>query len=153
MPAQDVSVNRFTKDLLKDVEKLSMAENPMILVADDDERLTAVLKIRLGQMGYEVITADNGQRAFELAQDQVPDLLVLDVNMPGCDGFSLIEAMDQVPKLNAIPVIYISGAVEENELSNTGGRLGAVATMRKPFEFPELIENIRFILPPPVCAA
>ena len=130
-----------------------MTENPTILVADDDERLTAVLKIRLGQMGYEVVTTENGQRAFELARELVPDLLILDVNMPGCDGFSLIEAMDQVPQLNAIPVIYISGAVDQVELTSTGGRLGAVAAMRKPFEFPELIENVRFILPPPVCAA
>lgn len=130
-----------------------MTENPTILVADDDERLTTVLKIRLGQMGYDVITAENGQKAFELAREEVPDLLVLDVNMPGCDGFSLIEAMDQVPQLNAIPVIYISGAVEQGELNSIGGRFGAVAAMRKPFEFPELIENIRFILPPPVCAA
>lgn len=130
-----------------------MAENPTILVADDDERLTTVLKIRLEQMGYAVTTTQNGQDALALAHEEVPDLLILDVNMPGCDGFSLVETMDQINKLNAIPVIYISGAVDERELNRTGGRLGAIAMMRKPFEFPELIENIRFILPPPQCAA
>ena len=130
-----------------------MTENPTILVADDDERLTMVLKIRLEQMGYEVATTQNGQHALEMAHEKVPDLLILDVNMPGCDGFSLVETMDQIPKLNAIPVIYISGAVSKNELNSTGGRLGAIAMMRKPFEFPELVENVRFILPPPECAA
>ena len=130
-----------------------MAENPTILVADDDERLTAVLKIRLEQMGYEVTTTHNGQHALEMAHEKVPDLLILDVNMPGCDGFSLVETMDQIHKLNAIPVIYISGAVSKGELNSTGGRLGAIAMMRKPFEFPELVENVRFILPPPECAA
>ena len=55
-----------------------MAENPTILVADDDERLTTVLKIRLEQMGYEVTTTHNGQHALEIAHENVPDLLILD---------------------------------------------------------------------------
>jgi len=130
-----------------------MAQCPTILVADDDERLSAVLKIRLGQMSYEVITAKNGYQALELAQDQVPDLFIFDVNMPGCDGFSLIETMDQMSRLNTISVIYISGAVNEQELCTTGERLGAIAMMKKPFEFPELVENVRCVLPPPGLAA
>lgn len=130
-----------------------MARTPSILIADDDERLSSVLKIRLGQMGYEVITAHNGQRAQELACEQAPDLLILDVDMPECDGFSLVETMDRINTLNTIPVIYISGAVKERELVDTGGRLGAITMLQKPFEFPDLVENVRLILPPPGCAA
>ena len=130
-----------------------MARNPTILVAEDDERLSAVLKIRLGQLGYEVITAPNGHRALELALEQVPDLFVFDVNMPGCDGFGLIETMDQIPKLSAIPVIYISGAVDECVLNSIGGRLGAIAMMRKPFEFYELVDAVHLVLPRARCVA
>ena len=130
-----------------------MVQSPTILVADDDDRLSTVLKIRLGQMGYEVLTAHNGQQALDLALEQIPDLFIFDVNMPGCDGFSLIETMDEIPKLNAIPVIYISGAVDEQELNNTGGRLGAIAMMRKPFEFYELIDAVHLVLRPPSCVA
>ncbi len=119
-----------------------------ILIADDDESLSTALKIRLESMGFEVVTASNGVQALEVARERTPDLLILDVNMPGCGGFELIEKMDGIQGLDSIPVIYITGEATPKELFSTGERLGAMAMMRKPFETDALIANIHLILPP-----
>ncbi len=124
-----------------------------ILIAEDDERLLFALKIRFEAMGFHVIATTNGQHALEMARQQPPDLLVLDINMPGYDGFGLVEVMDAIPTLTAIPVIYISGAVDEQLLQTKGERMGAIATIRKPFEIDDLIQSVRLVLPPPECAA
>lgn len=126
---------------------------PTILIADDDEKILAALNIRLQAMGFDVQQALNGDQALELAKQQTPALLILDINMPGCDGFSLIERMDKTPGLSNIPVIYISGADRNEELDNTCERLGAIVLLRKPFETKELLENIELVLPTPETAA
>lgn len=125
-----------------------MVYKPTILIADDDQGLLTAVTIRLEKAGYEVTQATNGRVALDMAKAQPPELLILDVNMPGCDGFSLVEMMDKIPGLQTIPVIYITGAVDEHELDAAGGRLGAIATIRKPFEIGELMQNIELVLPP-----
>ena len=122
---------------------------PAILIADDDKKILAALNIRLRSMGYDVQQALNGDEALDIAKQNPPALLILDINMPGCDGFSLIERMDKIPGLGNIPVIYITGADRNEELDNTCERLGAMILLRKPFETQELLENINLVLPAP----
>ncbi len=128
-------------------------DRPTILIADDDERLLIALTIRLEALGFQVLKANNGQAALELAQQTPPSLLILDINMPGCDGFSLIEKMDKTSGLGCIPVIYISGADGEGELDSACARLGALVLIRKPFEIEELLDNVTLVLPAPGQAA
>lgn len=122
---------------------------PLILIADDDERLLAALTVRLAGMGFEVLRAANGAVALEMAQQRPPDLMILDVNMPACDGFGLVEKMDHIPGLSGVPVIYITGADDPEGLGIASERLGAIGMIRKPFEVQELIDNISLVLPPP----
>ena len=122
---------------------------PLILIADDDERLLFALTVRLEALGFEIVRATNGSTALELASQRPPELLILDVNMPGCDGFSLVEKMDEVSGLAGIPVIYISGAGGEDSMVTTSERLGAIVMMSKPFELEELVENVSLVVPPP----
>lgn len=129
-----------------------MVKKPVILIADDDDRLLSALSIRLSSE-FAVVEATDGRCVLELVQLHQPDLMILDVDMPGCDGFSLIEAMDQMAGLNTIPVIYISGAIEGEGLRQSGERLGAVATISKPIEAGELIRCVRLILPGQACTA
>lgn len=129
-----------------------MTNKPVVLIADDDERLLSALTIRL-EAEFEVMMAVDGHRVLELVCSRQPDLMILDVDMPGYDGFSLIELMDQIHGLKTIPVIYISGAVDEQRLRNSGQHLGAVATICKPFEMSDLTRSIRLILPEQTCAA
>lgn len=129
-----------------------MIEKPLILIADDDESVLCALGVRLESMGFRVSKVAHGGEVMEMAQKQPPDLFILDIQMPGCDGFRLIEMMDEIPALDAIPVIYISGAVDQKQMNATGGRLGAIAMIRKPFELEDLISNVGLVLPIPGCA-
>ncbi len=124
-------------------------DKPLILVADDDERLLFALSVRLEAQGFEIVRAVNGSDALELARKRPPELLILDVNMPGFDGFSLVEKMDEIPGLSGIPVIYITGADGHDAMVAASERLGAIVLMGKPFEIEELLENISLVVTPP----
>jgi DNA-binding response OmpR family regulator len=109
-----------------------------VLVVDDEPRILKFLKIRLKASGYEVLTADSGLEALEQVQAQEPDLLVLDVVMPGMDGF---ETLKQVRALSSVPVIILS-AKEANTDKVRGLELGADDYLAKPFSPDELVARI-----------
>ena len=128
---------------------LDKPKEPIVLIADDDETLLTALGIRLEQLGMVVMKATNGQLAIDLASQTKPELLILDINMPLGDGFSIVKKMDDVPGLMDIPVIYITGADGGHELDMTSERLGAMAILRKPLEIDQLINHISLMLPVP----
>ena len=80
-----------------------------ILVVDDDENTLYVLEQMLVQKGYEVLTARNGIDGLKLAVQEVPDLVVLDVMMPGLDGFEVCRRLRHGPNTAQIPVLLLSG--------------------------------------------
>jgi DNA-binding response OmpR family regulator len=112
-----------------------------VLVVDDEPRILKFLKIRLKASGYEVLTADNGLEALEQVQAQEPDLLVLDVVMPGMDGF---ETLKQVRALSSVPVIILS-AKEAGTDKVRGLELGADDYLAKPFSPDELVARIEAV--------
>jgi len=112
-----------------------------VLVVDDEPRILTFLKVKLKASGYEVLTADNGLEALEQVQSQEPDLLVLDVVMPGMDGF---ETLKQVRALSSVPVIILSGK-EANTDKIRGLELGADDYLAKPFSPDELVARIEAV--------
>lgn len=109
-----------------------------ILIADDEPRIVKFLRLRLKASGYEVLTANNGWEALELVQAEEPDLLVLDLVMPGMDGF---ETLKQVRAVSSVPVIILSA--KETSLDKVRGlELGADDYLTKPFSPDELIARI-----------
>ena len=112
-----------------------------VLVVDDEPRILKFLKLRLKVSGYEVLTADNGLEALEQVQAQEPDLLVLDVVMPGMDGF---ETLRQVRAVSSVPVIILS-AKEANTDKVRGLELGADDYLAKPFSPDELVARIEAV--------
>ncbi len=112
-----------------------------VLVVDDEPRILKFLKLKLKASGYEVLTADNGLEALEQVQAQEPDLLVLDVVMPGMDGF---ETLKQVRALSSVPVIILS-AKEANTDKVRGLELGADDYLAKPFSPDELVARIEAV--------
>ena len=112
-----------------------------VLVVDDEPRILKFLKLRLRVSGYEVLTADNGLEALEQVQAQEPDLLVLDVIMPGMDGF---ETLKQVRALSSVPVIILS-AKEADTDKIKGLELGADDYLAKPFSPDELVARIEAV--------
>lgn len=112
-----------------------------VLVVDDEPRIVKFLKLKLKASGYEVLTANSGLEALELVQAQEPDLLVLDVLMPGIDGF---ETLRQVRAMSSVPVIILS-AKEASIDKVRGLELGADDYLAKPFSPDELVARIEAV--------
>lgn len=112
-----------------------------ILVVDDDPEIVAMLTTRLGHRGYKVSTASDGVRALELAKKEHPDIVLLDVMMPGKSGWEVARALKQDPKTQNIKIVMVSAiGAKTNEL--TSPLYGADAHVDKPFEFEKLEQVI-----------
>ena len=125
-----------------------MPQNATILIADDDERVLKALMLRLGKVGFNVVTATDGYSALALAAECKPSLLLLDINMPAGDGFSVQERMKGISELATIPVIYVTGDKSER-LDDVARRLGAFAVLHKPFHIEQLIDTVLSALSSP----
>jgi len=118
-----------------------MVKQFRVLIVDDEPRILKFLDLKLKASGYEVLTANNGREALAQVQAQEPDLLVLDVVMPGMDGF---ETLKQVRAISSLPVIILS-AREANADKIKGLTLGADDYLAKPFNPDELIARIEAV--------
>jgi CheY-like chemotaxis protein len=117
-----------------------MAERPLILVVDDDAPILLLMRNLLREFGFEPMTAGSGPDALAEAQRRVPDLILLDRNMPGMSGDEVIAAMRSEGALAGVPVLMLTGEpMDPGEVK----RLGATAAVMKPFDVPALIEKIR----------
>ena len=118
-----------------------------ILIVDDDSNFCEVLKVRLESSGYEVTTASNGVVAFVKANDERPDLIILDVSMPGMDGLNFVLATRWKKEMKDIPILILTARMETKDLFNT---LGIVHFMAKPFDSQELLGKVQeCIMNPP----
>jgi diguanylate cyclase (GGDEF)-like protein len=116
-----------------------------ILVVDDEPDLRLILTKRIGDAGYEVGCAENGIQAFSAIKNSPPDLIVLDVMMPGMGGLELKRILNEDPTTADIPVIFLSAKAQvENKVE--GLRLKADDYMTKPFDAQELLVRIESIL-------
>ena len=118
-----------------------MTRRPKILLADDDSKLLMALKIRLEKAGAEVVTATDGYNSLAKARTEKPDLLILDINMPAGDGFSVLERLEKTPSGHSLPVIYLTGD-HSNRLDEMAEDLGAYAIFHKPVNSRQLIEAV-----------
>jgi DNA-binding response OmpR family regulator len=112
-----------------------------VLVVDDEPHIIKFLNLKLKASGYDVLVATNGAQAVAQVRAQEPDLLVLDVVMPGLDGF---EALKQIRTFSALPVIILS-AKEANVDKIKGLELGADDYLAKPFNPDELVARIEAV--------
>lgn len=114
---------------------------PRILVADDDSALGALIGERLVNAGYDVSVVTTGYGAIEEAQRQRPDLMVMDINLVGSDGLTVVQRIrDQYPAL-VIPVILISGQSRE-WYREFGPRLAVSAYLQKPLDAREFLHQV-----------
>src|SRR5436305_2760522 len=103
-----------------------------ILVIDDEEWLREMVHLALSQRGYEVLEAGNGARGIEVAQKQLPDLILCDVNMEKVDGYATLSSLRTEPVTAAIPFILMTG-LADNAGMRHGMELGADDYLPKPF--------------------
>ena len=116
-----------------------------VLVADDDEDILQLVSFRLERAGYTVVTAADGQQALAAARQHQPDLAVLDVMMPGLNGYEVTRQLRADPATAAIPVILLTARVQEADVSR-GFEAGADDYLRKPFSPQELRSRVQAIL-------
>ena len=119
-----------------------------ILIADDDVLILKVLRVRLEAEGFEVVTSRDAYHALEVAIHQKPDLLLLDVNMPAGDGFSVHARLTRMQDLATTPVIYITADSPES-VEERADALGAFAVIHKPIDTKALVQMVRAALAPP----
>lgn len=115
-----------------------MRKCPLILVADDEEPLLRLLKKSLGLEGYDVVTASNGVKALQAFEGSDPDLAILDIGMPGLDGFSVLKV---IREQSSIPVIMLT-AMDEPACVERALAGGADDFMIKPFDRVELMARV-----------
>jgi len=116
-----------------------MKKRPLIMVVDDEEALLKLLSVNLSLDGFDVVTASNGISALELLEEHQPQLVILDIMMPGLDGF---QVLDGIRQRSDIPVIMCTARCEVNTLRDTLV-LGADDYVTKPFSILELTARIR----------
>lgn len=116
-----------------------------ILVVDDDPEIVTMLSLRLGKRGYRVLTAVDGVQALATAKRERPALVILDVMMPGKNGWEVARALKQDPVTATIKVVMLTAIGEQvNEL--TSPLYGADAHFDKPFEFDKLEKKLHELL-------
>jgi DNA-binding response OmpR family regulator len=122
-----------------------MSDRPLILVADDDEDIVTLVRIRLEGAGYQVVTASNGERALDLARSERPSLAVLDAMMPQLDGYGVVRALRADPALAETRVLMLSARAHADDVGR-GLDAGADEYLAKPFRAERLLEVVRELL-------
>lgn len=118
-----------------------------ILVADDDPVILRLLEVNLGLEGFEVETAARGEEALTKAREIHPALILLDVMMPGLNGWDVARELKADPDTADVPVVLLSARTQEED-RRRGQELGADAYITKPFDPSELAETIRRLARP-----
>ncbi|MGZ8691562.1 MAG: response regulator [Gaiellaceae bacterium] len=104
---------------------------PRVLLVDDDAAIRTLCSVNLRALGIDVIEAADGVEGLELVRRERPDLVLLDVAMPGLDGFEVGELVRRHRKTRHIPLVFLSGEAENDARAR---ELGAVACLAKPFD-------------------
>jgi DNA-binding response OmpR family regulator len=112
-----------------------------ILVVDDEPDLLMLLEEHLSQEGFQVLTASAGMQAISKARAEQPDLILLDVMMPGVSGFDVCNILQDFPETAEIPIIFLT-AITETKRKVMGLNLGADDYITKPFDLRELTARV-----------
>lgn len=120
-------------------------EDKRVLVVDDEKNILELVKYNLAQEGYEVSLSTDGEEVLRKVEDIVPDLIILDIMLPGLDGFEVCRCLQKKDVTNKIPIIFLS-AKSEVEDKVKGLDLGAADYLTKPFSPRELAARVKTVL-------
>ena len=119
----------------------------IILVIDDEEDFCRFIKKSIESKGvFQVLTATNGSEAIRLAKTQKPDIILLDIVMPGMAGTEVAEELLEDPLTAAIPIIYVTAIISKEEIRKSGGVIGGRNFIAKPIVLNELLHKIKTLL-------
>jgi len=116
-----------------------------ILVVEDDENIQQLVGYNLAKAGFHVLYADNGEQALSVIKREKPELIVLDLMLPGLNGFEVCKLVRKDPKNRNLPIVMLTAKSEENDMA-AGLDLGADDYITKPFSPKILISRIKAAL-------
>ncbi len=119
--------------------------NKSILIVDDDIDTLQLVGTMLEQKGYEIIAANNGEKALQITQNDIPDLIILDIMMPGMDGYEVTRRIRAIEETSLIPIILFSAKTQVDD-KVIGYEAGADDYLTKPTHPKELISRIETVL-------
>ena len=125
-----------------------MGEKKRILIVEDEADILEMVAMRLEASGYEVISALDGQEAFEKARKETPDLIILDLMLPKMDGYKVCGLLKRDTRYARIPIILFTARAQETDMK-MGQEVGADAYITKPFEPQVLLGKIKELLKEP----
>ena len=118
-----------------------MSPRKKILLIDDENLILMTTRLLLREMDADIITANSGAEGLALAEKENPDIILLDINMPEMDGWSVLSRLKANDRLSGTPVILLSGD-DPYESSQLARERGASAVYQKPFDLPDLLSTI-----------
>lgn len=116
-----------------------------IMVVEDDQDIRELISYNLGKEGYTVVPAESGEQALKLIETTNPDIIILDIMLPGMDGIEVLRNLKQGSRHAAVPVIMATAKSEDSDII-TGLELGADDYIAKPFSPKVLIARVRSLL-------
>ncbi len=124
-----------------------MSENAAhsVLIVDDEPTARTMLRLILVRAGFEVLEAQNGSEALEVVEGRLPDVMLLDIMMPGIDGFEVCQILRGQDRTADLPIIMLSARADAESV-NRGLRLGATKYLTKPVMPDELTRHVREVL-------
>jgi DNA-binding response OmpR family regulator len=120
---------------------MSAVADTTVLLVDDEPDIRRILQFTLAAEGYEVSTAGDGDEAVAMAEELCPDVMILDVMMPGRDGFAVLEAVRANPELQGVRVLMLSAKATDDDVW-AGWRAGADCYLTKPFDIGQILDFV-----------
>ncbi|MBL7062785.1 MAG: response regulator [Anaerolineae bacterium] len=118
---------------------------PTVLMIEDDAEGARLMKRTLGPRGYRVLVASDGLQGLEMAHADPPDLILLDLLLPGMDGLEILSRLRTDPQTADVPVVVISSSDQPTD-QHTAAEIGADAYLIKPYGLAELLALLRSLL-------
>jgi CheY-like chemotaxis protein len=117
-----------------------------VMIVDDDEDIRLICELAIRRIGkWDVVVAASGEEALALAQSEGPDVILLDVMMPGIDGPTTLARLRDRPETRKIPVVFLTAKAQQREVDRYMA-LGATGVISKPFDIIKLADEIRRIV-------
>ena len=116
-----------------------------ILIVDDESAIRLVCQLNLDSVGFQTLEASDGETALALARTELPDLILLDVMLPGIDGWDVAAELAASPETREIPILFLSARSDRSD-EERGHEVGGLGYITKPFDPNELIDRVRDVL-------
>jgi two-component system, OmpR family, response regulator len=130
---------------------MTLKSKTKVLIVDDEPGFTRLLKLNFHHTGrYMAEVVNDSSAAVAAAEHFAPDVVLLDVMMPGLDGSEVADRLHAMPRFHNLPIIFLTAAVKKNEVRSRGGLCGGIPFVSKPVEFQDVLAQIETLCAPKV---